>query len=631
MHGRTIKTAIHRSSDARLRYRRLFRLRAPALVVLVALLMMSGACRRKMPIPYPEPRGEAQIAGGGCEVHARFLPGRGEIEQLFKWHMPDSGVVPVQITLRNNDVVPFTIYCRSGVGGDESLRGFSLLVDGEEIELLHPINVLQRMIGTEKHVSYSDSKSKKIVAGTLLPPLGGYFLYNEFKIGRYYRPLFEHSFHRSLPSGLLLPLTLEPGETARGYLYFLLAGEDSPYAESGDTGNDHGGEGDVAGERLPVLHKDYELRLRAYRSQSFSDSISVFDAVFPRRVDPRRSCEGVTGKVKSTDRAFDEKFILALHGRPEEGEDILFGCGRVDELLYRFDEGFSEIEMLSGERARLTDAVACGPLVACALDFTGKSRCYLIEVGGNAVHLMGRMLLPRRTRYLSFAEDGLLVVTADDFCRFFSLSDMEERRSVRLGHAVKGVARCGDRLAVWDGMRGLCMYGTAGETLLEELERYRLPKSGDLDVVGCDAESATATILLRGSGGAGDTLAVYALGGDAGFRERTRLVLPARVAALCVCGTDCVVQLDGGLLIRLDLGESVTARAAEDGSADVLVRETAFLPFTLRALTCIGNELVGIGERGIVVRGSIADFSPDASLARESRCAVTVLERTPAD
>jgi hypothetical protein len=631
MHGRTMKASNHRSNGAGMQYRRLSRLRAPVLIVLFALLVMGGACRRTMPIPYPEPRGETQVAGGGIEVHARFLPGRAEIEQLFKWHMPDSGVVPVQVTLRNNDVVPFTVYCRSGVGGDESFRGFSLLVDGEEVEPLHPIGVLQRMVGTEEHVSYRDSKSEKIVSGTLLPPLGGYFLYREFKIGRYYRPLFKHSFHRSLPSGLLLPLTLEPGETARGYLYFLLPGDESPYSGSGDTVDYRTADGDVAAERPPVLHKDYELRLRAHQSRSFNDSIPVFDAVFPRRSDSPQSCEGVAVNAKSTDRLLDEKFVLTLHGRYEGNDDILFGCGRIDQLIDSFNGEFREIETLSGERARVADAVVCGSLVACALDFTGKSRCYLLEVEGCTVRRRERVLLPRRTRYLSFAGDGLLVVTADDFCRFISLPDMEERRRVRFGHAVKGVARCGDRLAVWDGRRGLCMYGTAGETLLKELGRYHLPKSGDLDFVGCDAVNATATILLRGSGGAGDTLAVYALGGEAGFSERARLVLPAPAAVTCMRGTDCVIQLDGGLLIRLDLGEAVAAQVVENGNAHGLVRETAFLPITLLALNRIGTELIGIGEHGIIVRGSIADLAPDPSLARESRCAVTVLERPPAD
>ncbi len=584
-----------------------------------------------MQIPYPEPRGGMQAAGGGLEVHARFLPGRGEIEQLFKWHMPDSGVVPVQVTLRNNDVVPFTIYCRNGIGDDESFQGFSLFVDGEEVEPLHPIGVLRRMMGTDEHVSYSDSKSKKIVYGTLLPPLGGYFLYREFKIGRYYRPLFKHSFHRSLPSGFLVPLTLKPGETARGYLYFLLPDDASPYAGSGDAVDDRGGEGESSAKRIPVLRKDYELRLRAHQSLSFNDSIPVFDAVLPRRIDSSRSCGGAVGKATSADRSLDEKFILALHGRPEEDEEVSFGCGRIDGLLDNFGREFCEIALLSGERARIADAVACGSLVACALDFTGKSRCYLLEAGGDTVRLRERVLLPRRTRYLSFSGDGLLVVTADDFCRFFSLPDMEERRRVRLGNAVKDVAICGDRLAVWDGMRGLCMYGTAGDVLLKEIDRYGLPKSGDIDVVGCDSGSATAAILLRGSGGTGDTLAVYTLGGAAGFGERARLVLPASVAVARMWGTDCVIQLEGGLLIRLDLVKAAAARASEEGSVSGLVRETAFLPFTLRSLTRIGSELVGIGEHGIVVMGSIADCAPDASPAHEWRCAVTVLERPPAD
>lgn len=592
---------------------------------------MAGACRRTTQIPYPEPRGGTQAAGGGIEVHARFLPGRGEIEQLFKWYMPDSGVVPVQVALRNNDVVPFTIYCRNGVGDDESFQGFSLVVDGEEVEPLHPIGVLQRMIGTDKHVSYSDSKSKKIVSGTLLPPLGGYFLYREFKIGRYYRPLFKHSFHRSLPSGLLLPLTLEPGETARGYLYFLLPDGASPYAESHDAADDRGGEGKGAEGRTPVLNKDYELRLRAHQSRSFNDSIPVFDAVFPRRIDPPRSCGWAAGKETPADRLCDEKFILALHERPDENEDIRFGCGRVDELLDNFGGEFREIAALSGERARIADAVACGSLVACALDFTGKSMCYLLEVGGDTVHLRERVLLPRRTRYLDFSGGGLLVVTADDFCRFFSLPGMEERRRVRLGNAVKDVARCGDRLAVWDGMRGLCMYGAAGEVLLKEIDRYSFPKSGDLNVIGCDAGSAAAAVLLKGSGGAGDTLAVYAPGGDEGFGERARLDLPAPVAAARMWGTDCVIQLDGGLLIRLELGRAAAAGAADDGSGSGLVRETAYLPLTLRSFTRIGTDLVGIGERGIIVMGSISDCAPDASPARESRCVVKVPARPPAD
>jgi hypothetical protein len=306
---------------------------------------------------------------------------------------------------------------------------------------------------------------------------------------------------------------------------------------------------------------------------------------------------------------------------------LRFGFESVAQLFERSDESFHEIAILSSESARIADAVACGSVAACALDFTGKSKCYLVDIESGRIE---HVALPRKTRHISFTDDGLLIVTADEFCRFYSLPDMEEKKRVRLGRAVKDVMLCNGRLVVWDGMRGLCLYGMAGETLLEEIERYPVPKCGDIEFIGCDPANSAVTVLHEGSGDTGDTLAVYSLTRDMELRERVRLAMPAPVNVVHMRGTDLVAQLEGGLLIRLDIGVAASSEGV-DGSVEGLVYETAFLPVALQALTRTGAELLGIGENGVVIRGSMFEFAPDPETARESWCTLTVLPRPTAD
>lgn len=619
-------TTVHRSVGRAVRAWSFPRLVAPALIVLIALLVAAGGCRRTVPIPWPELEGETQAAGAGIEVRARFLSGRDKITHLFKWYMPDSGVVPVQISLRNNDVIPLTIHCWSDVVRDGSFTGFTLLIDGEAVLPLHPIGVLQRMIGTEKHIAYSRAQSKKIVASTLLPPLGGYFLYRELKVGRFYRPLFDHSFFESLPSGLLVPRTLEPGETARGYLYFALAETANPYDVSMER---RGGDGTAAG---PItLTRRYELILETYRAPFFADSLPVYDAALPRR--DRCAAPHPVGAAEQTEgvgRA-DDGFVLALREPDKGSEDVLFGFGRVGRLADSFDETFRAIATLSGTHARIADAAVCGSLAACALNFTGKSRLYLLDADSGSLRPGGNVLLPRKTRHLYFSGDLVLAVTDDEFCRAFSLDGLEERRSARLGHAVKDVTLCGDRLVVFDGMRGVCVYGTTGGTLLREIERHTLPKCGDLDIASCDPESGAMAIIYRGSRGSGDTLVVSTIDGDAGLVERARLPLAASVMAHHGHGLDLVLRLDGGLLVRFDLTPVAGAGPRGDAGGTDLLQEAAFLPVTMWAMEMGVDGFTGIGEGGILVRGAIADFTPTSPAARVSRSRVTVLEMPPMD
>lgn len=666
--------------------RRFARLRAAAPIVLIALLLAGGSCRRRGEIPWPELGDTGQAAGAGIELHARFLPSGTEIERLFKWHMPDSGVVPVQVSLRNSDVVPLTVHCWGDIMAEGSFTGFSLLARDREAPLLDPLAVLQRRAGTAEHISYDRSQKKKIISGALLPPLGGYFIYREFKVGRYYRPLLKHSFFESLPSGLIVPRTLEPGETARGYIYFALEDDLNPYVPAaaagaardsvvavpasgrGATGaaDEPAADGTDSGERaaddedLPAppieLRERYELVLASHRPPVFAESLPVYDAFFPSRNPPtvRRGAGSPAPGISGVDA--EGVFALALHVQRSGMGDVLFGFGRVGELADSFDDSFHVISSLSGTHARIADAAMRGSRIVCALDFRGKSRIYLFDTAARRPRRTVRnVLLPRRTRHLFLSDDVVLVVTDDEFCRALSLTDLTQRRSIRLGHAVKGVTLCGDRLVAFDGMRGICVYGTTGETLLDEIGRYELPKCGDIDIAVCDPARGALAVLHRGSDDAGDTLVVHTLGEKTGLRERGRLPLPAPVHAFHGRGSDCMLHLDGGLLLRLDLaavigagvddeqgdaGERVTGGAPGDragdeqsddsdgGAGDIeLVRAAGYIPVILEAVTRTDTGLIGIGKGGVLVRGALRDFLPRPSDARISRSVVTVLER----
>ena len=218
----------------------------------------------------------------------------------------------------------------------------------------------------------------------------------------------------------------------------------------------------------------------------------------------------------------------------------------------------------------------------------------------------------------------LIAVTEDDFCRTISLDDLSEEWSFRLGHAVKDAALLGDRLVVLDGMRGACVYEITGENRLEEVDRRALPECDDLVIASCDDDRGAMMMLIGGSRGAGDTLAVWLIDKEEGITERATLPLPARVEAYRGRGAELALQLEGGLLLRFDLGPVLDA--ARQPTSEGLVGDAAFLPVDIYAMTLEGVELIGVGRGGVVVRGTPGAFAPNPARARRSRCGVTVLE-----
>ncbi|HMA75945.1 MAG TPA: hypothetical protein VKO43_01410, partial [Candidatus Krumholzibacteriaceae bacterium] len=145
--------------------------------IIILLVLPSYSCRRLKfsSIDFQE---REQKPGAGIEVSAQLLSDPEEINQLFHTFLPDSGIIPVQIGLRNNDTLPAVVNGYSTAGLWEKVGGISLVSKGEEFLPLGPVEVMKRMIG-DRAEKYRPKGPGAFVKGSILPPLGIYYAYDE--------------------------------------------------------------------------------------------------------------------------------------------------------------------------------------------------------------------------------------------------------------------------------------------------------------------------------------------------------------------------------------------------------------------------------------------------------------------
>ncbi|MBD3178253.1 MAG: hypothetical protein GF417_00895, partial [Candidatus Latescibacteria bacterium] len=127
------------------------------------------------------------------QLKAHILSDPEEINQLFHSFLPDSGILPVQVGVRNNSDGAVIIQGSPVHGLKGELSGFELIVDsGGEIPLT-PMEVVSIMKG-ESSSGYRRKGVGRTTAGIIFPPLGAYYIYDEATVGRLFRPLTDRSF-----------------------------------------------------------------------------------------------------------------------------------------------------------------------------------------------------------------------------------------------------------------------------------------------------------------------------------------------------------------------------------------------------------------------------------------------------
>lgn len=598
--------------------------RAILITLTVVLVLSPLMCKRKGSVAIVDLPDVEKRHGGGIDASARCLSSPEEIDALFHKSLPDSGIVPVQVTVRNNDTRSLRIHSSQTLRLGEAFRGFALIVDGNSYEPIHPLAVVKRMVGVRGATRYKRPGTFGAIAGsTIFPPLAGYHIYKEVKVGRYYRPLFDHSIYPTMAAGLFRPLTLEPGDEVSGFLYFSLPQGQNPYLVSVDSlPESRTGEmtAEVAASGGP---RSVELLVKASCHAEEIDTIPLLDCTFPH-------IDGVTINPDDTDgtvawrdvRRGDCRLLFALRDAEERGKRGELVIGVVDDLPGKLGERFWRIGSVTSQNVSIADASLRDFHAACALNFEKKSKVYLVDLEGDEPRLIWRGGFSRKVLRIFLTGEGLLAITNDGFSHFLSYPQLKRKRRIKLVRDIEDAAVYRENLLVFDRERGLIVFSLRTDDFLRIDARHSMAETAR-KILKLGLDTPYYVTINRGAGSAGDTLTIMSHSSHSDLREIARLDLPGKVHLLTNHGLNVLCQLEDGTLIML-LQRSVASGGESGWSHELEIKGAVFLPFRARTLRAGSGDFVAIGEEGLFARGFLSDFSPGAYELIETRVPVEI-------
>ncbi|MDD3642343.1 MAG: hypothetical protein PHQ19_02635 [Candidatus Krumholzibacteria bacterium] len=529
--------------------------------------------------------GGAGIRGGaGISVAAVLPDDPGQIQKLFRSYPPDSGVVPVYLSVTNGDTAAVALHATGDLPVGERLSSISLETGSGPIAPIHPREVLMRLAGAAEAPRHRKMGAWNVVGGMLIPPLGAYYAYRWGSYALDYRPLLRNSFFPAGRGGSFEPVVIEPGETASGFLYFPLDPPENPYYTEYGPGEDTG---------------DEPVPLRRVRAES-GFVLDVRPAAVPgtgsgiERVAPRFEAAGMQRiRIETVDCGSPPRDLFLLGRERGSGAnlDLLIGSER-DLARSGSLEGFVAVKRLNNKSGRLVDASACGRFAVCAVNFKQKARLFSIDLGGAEPALAADLRLDRSVLRVFALADGIYAITDDGFCGVYRYEDLGRTWYGRLGTSVSDALFWGGAILTFGAgeiEEFLCAGGRCGKT-----GRKGTASSGGIGDLARAGSSALAA--HRGSGGLGDTLVVYDM---EALREDARLALPGRIEAIDASGIAAAVQVEGGVVMRLEMREG----------AEPALTDAGWLPQRAQAL------LVG-GDYGIMISGERAILSFDFEAIR---------------
>ncbi len=531
---------------------------AAGCLVALALLFACSSCKRAVvPLVFPQ---ESEAADLSATAH--FVNDTDDVPGFFRVALVDSGVVPVYVAVRNTGSRPLVIHSPNGMGLDSGFNGFVLTAGGNRYLPIHPREVVARLLGASKARRYKPMGVYELVVGKFLPPLGGYYLYNEVGIGRFYRPLFSRSFYPALPSGMFNSVVLGPGETKIGYLYF--------HAEHGMVADS------VAGidfrkrpvrVAIPFPGMTCELSIQACSPIAAAGAVPGYDFKFAGgRLFALREGSGAAGG-------------LAVASVPSDPNNP-FGS-------------FSSIGSVSSGSGRIADASVRGDTAAVCLNFKSKAKLCLGFVGPSPRPL-AQMYFSNGTSRVVLGESGVFVLSDDGVCSLFSRAKLERLSHARLGPDVDDVVLVGDTLFAFERKKGLVLFGVSRDNAFVRVGRLPLGE-GRRQVVGFLDDKLV--VLNKAKESAGDTIAFFM---KDGMSEIRRMALPGHVAQAAVGPSALLIQLEEGTLVKLVPAPLVSMKIAEAG----------FLPFVARGLTLVGSGFAAVAADGAYAAGPVGDYAP---------------------
>ncbi len=523
------------------------------------------------------------------EVTAVLLQGRKAIEKRFKTYLPDSGIVPVEVNLKNNTDRAIVLRAMNGFPLREAYNGFMLEHGGKRFTLLSPFEALSLVMAEGKSLEYKKPGIFDAVVGVAFPPALIYYGYKEVSIGKLYRALYKNSLYPVRNSGVLEPLRLEPGGEASGYLYYFVLPEESPYpTEANDI---------EEGEALP----DEAPMLLVQPTDPFEvgpDTLDIRDAMKAR-------VENEAGKGAADAERERIIFALGMAGKWKKGDVLV---GNLHDALYGSGEMVRKVSSYSSKKGRIADASMLGGRAACVVNFKSSSKVYVTDIGAGSDAGM-KYELDRRAARVILTEDGFISMTEDGECRFTRYGEERAARKERLGKMSRDLFLDGDRLVLLS-KESVSFIGASGEDLLKKYDSMPLAE-GRRRFIGRDGSNFY--IIHESNKVGGDTIAVY---DPDTFDERWRIPLPGEI--------ECI-DMENGLVVQIEDGTIL--HMSRDAAADTLrIDAVSYAPVPAGAIAYREDGFTVMGKNGLIVRGGQKPRSiPDLV----KRVPVTVKESPP--
>ncbi|MCK4548919.1 MAG: hypothetical protein KAU49_02075 [Candidatus Krumholzibacteria bacterium] len=512
-----------------------------ALFLVAALAVLSSACSKKVVLTDIDEG--LFVPGAGIEAAATFIDDPGVFKSLFKCYPPDSGVVPVYVTVKNVDSRPVQIHNLNYLPLNDTFRGFTLELGENSLDPIHPLEAVMYIKGKAKIPNYREIRAGHVVAGIIVWPLGIYYIFRGVQYSREYKPLLRNSFFPAGRGGNFDPVTLAPGEVASGFIYFALLPEDNPYYRD---------EADLDVDRRGKVKPSLKVKSGgtlmvninpAVNSSTYGDcEITVDTMLTVRGLKQMRSEDGSPAQWAGHPSPED---LFALIANEKRGAKLDLVAGSSEELFEsRSAEVLTVISELSGKKAGLVDASRWGNRGVCGVNFKQKSRLYLVEwVDGRPV-LIAEAVLDRKIMSVIAAEDAIYVTGDNGFCHTFEYDDLRTRRYLNMSNSVSDIVMTGGKLVTF-GKKTVMEYEIIPGHNPQRLRQLDISSSGKTDA-GLAGEGVVVT--HQGRGTHGDTLVLY---DPESLEEVARQPFPGRLDIIDKSADGVLVQMTGGTIMRI--------------------------------------------------------------------------------
>ncbi|MBN2071017.1 MAG: hypothetical protein JW814_06120 [Candidatus Krumholzibacteriota bacterium] len=563
---------------------------------LIAVLVFSMYSCRKTLYSSIDISDTGPAPGAGVEIDARFLSDPEEIEDLFHSFLPDSGIVPILVGIRNNDTVPLRIHSANSLDLRSEFEGFSLLIGGKEIAPVHPAQVIAMVKGLRRPADYRKYGGKEIATGAVILPLGAFYAWKGFKEYREYRPLIKASLLPAERGGVFRPLRLEPGEEVNGYLYFPLLPSEVPYTSetvqivrSSRKKTEYLRDLDIS-----LVH---DVRLKVKVSAARIEDIPRYQQIVTRD-----TLELSSGIFCRRDR---EILSGVLPGKSRRGVfGIRPGSGGTSLVYFDYGEGdfksphdgdFVEIKKFGGTSADIADAEVFGQYAGCAVDFKRRSRVFILRNGeaGDNPEIVAVRDYERKAKRIFLYEEGFFVITEDAFCYF---EDYTGKKSSywKLANDFQDAYLLDDGTFLLLGKKGAVLI--SGNDTGRSRSRVSVSlANADRNICGIIDEDVV--FIQRGKGESGDTLVIF----DASrLEEKGRMPLGSRAESFGMEGDHILMQLEEGTVIDLE----------KKSNPEFIINRSAWSESRFVSMTLDGRSFEAITGEGLMLRGRIDQMLP---------------------